>query len=110
MELFLTFIVIFVPIFLSFILFRTKEKDYIFGWFVFMFIFVHVFHLIIISLLLSNNFYKNTIIWKNNDYQYIHSLPINPCKNISINSGINVESFINLKYTIKKQMYLTKNV
>ena len=101
-ELFLTFIIIFVPIFISFIIICRKDKDIVWIWFLIIFIFFHVFHLIVLSLLLSNNFYKKSIIWKNNDYQYIHSLPINPCKNISINSGINVESFINLKYTIKK--------
>ena len=101
-ELFLTFIIIFVPIFISFLIIRRKDEDIVWIWFLIIFIFFHVFHLIVLSLLLSKNFYKKSIIWKNNDYQYIHSLPINPCKNISINSGINVESFINLKYTIKK--------
>ena len=104
MELFLTVIIIFVPIFLSFISFRTKEKNFIFGWFIFIFIFLHIFHLIIISLLLSEKFYKNTIIWNNIDYKYIHILPINPIRNININGSdeLKIEDFSNLKYTIKK--------
>ena len=104
MELFVTFIVLFVPIFLSFLCFRTKDGDYVFGWFLFIFIFVYVFHLIILSILLSDNFYKNTIIWKNGDYQYIHSLNKNPIKNINIsdNNDIILEDFIDLKYTLQK--------
>lgn len=102
MELLLTFITIFIPIFISFMFFRVK--DYIFGWFIFIFIFVHVFHLIVISLLLSKNFYKNTIIWEIDDYQYIHTLPINPIKIINITGDDNLilEEFVDLKYTLKK--------
>ena len=47
MELLVTFVIIFVPIFLSFMFFRTKEGDYIFGYFIFIFIFLHVFHIIV---------------------------------------------------------------
>ena len=83
MELFLTFIVIFIPIFLVFMCFRSKDGKYVLGWFIFIFIFLHVFHLIIISLLLSKNYYKKSILWINNDYQYIHLLPINPIKGIN---------------------------
>ena len=104
MELFLTFIIIFIPIFISFICCRTREKDNIYFWFLFTFAFAHVFHLIIISLLLSKNFYKNTVIWKTEDYQFIHLLPINPIKNINIDSNgeIVLEDFVDLKYTLKK--------
>ena len=103
MELFLTFIVIFIPIFLVFMCFRTKDGEYVYGWFIFIFIFLHVFHLIIISLLLSKNYYKKSILWINNDYQYIHLLPINPIKGINTTDNeINSEDFINLKYTLEK--------
>ena len=110
MELLVTFVIIFVPIFLSFMCFRTKEKDYIFGYFIFIFIFLHVFHIIVLSILLSENFYKDTIIWKNGDYQYIHSLYINPVKNININEENDIisEDFINLKYTLKKTNIFNK--
>ena len=103
MELFLTFIVIFIPIFLVFMCFRTKDGEYVYGWFIFIFIFLHVFHLIIISLLLSKNYYKKSILWINNDYQYIHLLPINPIIGINTTyNKINSEDFINLKYTLEK--------
>ena len=110
MELLYTFIIIFVPIFLSFLIFRPKEKKFIFGWFIFMFIFVHIFHLIIISLLLSENFYKDTIIWKNVDHKYIHSLPIIPIKNINITGDkeIILEDFVDLKYTLKRTNLFNK--
>ena len=110
MELLVTFVIIFVPIFLSFMCFRTKEEDYIFGYFIFIFIFLHVFHIIVLSILLSENFYKDTIIWKNGDYQYIHSLNINPVKNIKINEENDIisEDFINLKYTLKKTNIFNK--
>ena len=103
MELFLTFIVIFIPIFLVFMCFRTKDGECVYGWFIFIFIFLHVFHLIIISLLLSKNYYKKSILWINNDYQYIHLLPINPIIGINTTDNkINSEDFINLKYTLEK--------
>ena len=94
LELLITFLVIFVPIFISFIIMR-GNKD-IFGWFIFIFIFIHVFHIVVLGILLSNNFYKKTIMWKDNDYQYIHSLPINSIKTI------NSEAFLNLNYTLKQ--------
>jgi len=102
LELFLTFIIIFIPFFLSFMFFRVKR--YILGWFIFFFIFFHVFHLVIIILLLKKNYYKKTIFWKIDDLQYIHYLPINPIKNINIysNDDIKLEDFVDLKYTLKK--------
>ena len=110
MELFLTFIIIFIPIFISFICCRTREKDNIYFWFLFTFAFAHVFHLIIISLLLSKNFYKNTVIWKTDDYQFIHLLPINPIKNINIdiNGETILEDFVDLKYTLKQTNIFNK--
>ena len=103
MELFITFIIIFVPIFISF-MFSRKKCSY--KWFLIIFILVHVFHLIVISILISENFYKEIIMWKNDDYQYIHSLNINPIKNININgeneNDIILEEFIELKYTLRR--------
>lgn len=100
-ELFLAFIIIFIPFFLSFMFFRVKK--YIIGWFIFFFIFFHLFHLVIIILLLTKNYYKKTIFWKIDDLQYIHSLPINPIKNINkYGDDIKLEDFVDLKYTLKK--------
>ena len=110
MEFLVTFVILFVPIFFSFMLFRTKEGDCVYCYFIFIFIFLHVFHIIVLSILLSENFYKETIIWKNGDYQYIHSLKINPIKNININGVDNIilEDFIDLKYTLKKTNIFNK--
>ena len=94
LELLVTFIVIFVPILISFIIMRGNKN--IFRWFIFIFIFIHVFHFVVLCILLSKNFYKKIIIWKDNDYQFIHSLPVNFIKEIDS------EKFLNLNYTLKQ--------
>jgi len=94
LELLVTFIVIFVPILISFIIMRGNKN--IFGWFIFIFIFIHAFHFVVLCILLSKNFYKKIIIWKDNDYQFIHSLPVNFIKEIDS------EKFLNLNYTLKQ--------
>ena len=72
-ELLFTFLTIFIPIIITFMLCR-KNEDYINIWFIVVFFILQIFHLVIVSLILSKYFYKNIIIWTDNDYQYIHSL------------------------------------
>lgn len=69
-----------------------------------MFIFLHLFHLIIICILLSNYFYKANIFWKDSDYQFIHFLPIKSIKNIYKynDTEIGIETVNNLSYATEK--------
>ena len=107
MELLYTFLNIFVPIFITFLFFRGNENISI--WFIIIIFILKVMHLIIISLILSENFYKNNIIWTDNDYQLIHSLPINPIKIISKNDDdFILETFNNLIYTTKRTIVFNK--
>ena len=110
-ELLFTFLTIFIPIIITFMLCRGKNADYIYIWFTVVFFILQVFHLVIVSLILSKYYYKNIIIWTDNDYQYIHSLPINPIKTINkTDYGLESEIFNNLKYSTKKRLYFIKDV
>ena len=107
-ELLFTFLTIFIPIIITFMLCR-KNEDYINIWFIVVFFILQIFHLVIVSLILSKYFYKNIIIWTDNDYQYIHSLPINPIKTINkTDYGLESEIFNNLKYSTKKTIIFYK--
>ena len=107
MELLYTFLTIFVPIFITFLFFCRNENISI--WFIIVISILKVIHLIIISLILSENFYKNNIIWTDNIYQLIHSLPINPIKIISKNDDdFILETFNNLIYTTKRTIVFNK--
>ena len=108
-ELLFTFLTIFIPIIITFMLCRGKNEDYIYIWFTVVFFILQVFHLVIVSLILSKYYYKNIIIWTDNDYQYIHSLPINPIKTINkTDYGLESEIFNNLKYSTKKTIIFYK--
>ena len=109
LQLFLIFIVLFVLIFLPFLICRIFKRHEIPLLFLLMFIFLHLFDLIIIGILLSNYFYKAIIFWKDSDYQFIHSLPIKPIKNIYMHydTEIEIETFNNLSYTTAKTILYT---
>ena len=82
LELFIIFLSICVLIFPYF--FCCRKSHDIYTLFICLFIIINISHLVIISLLLSKNFYKNTIFWEDTDYQFIHFLPSssNKYKNI----------------------------
>ena len=96
LELFCTFIVIFFPVCLYlFICFLGKFKIYI----EIIFIYEITFQFILSCILLSNNFYKKTIFWKNKDFTFRHYLPWDIIKNITINK---TEHFYGINYTLEK--------
>lgn len=73
LELFIIFFSIFVLLFPFFICCRKGHEIY--SLFICKFFLINISHLVIISLLLSENFYKITIFWQDTDYQFIHFLP-----------------------------------
>ena len=102
LELFCTFIITFSPIFLYILIcllcyFKMN--------FILIFFYVIVFQFIISCILLSKNFFKETIFWKKNNFQIIHSLQAEIIKNISINK---IEYFSNLSYTLEGSDLLSK--
>ena len=76
LEIFLSFLVLFIPfVLLSFIFPSFQIVKYI----------IITTELIICFILFSNNFYKKHILWKENEYSFVHKLPFKPIIDINLN-------------------------